>query len=147
MTDDCHSQMRDAEKKHLHCGSPNQTFCICRLDGVPYYHIIRLILPDVAVLVVSIIVFVISSMLIRRDSHEEADLPLTNSYIRRKHKMASALNYLGEFFVGLLLAASSIMIPSVSSQWLSLCCCLSLLVSVSLPVFMLSVSGSCIHDF
>ncbi|KAL8575931.1 hypothetical protein ACOMHN_027329 [Nucella lapillus] len=87
-----------------------------RLDNVPYYHAIRLILPDVAVLTVSIVVLVVSSVLIRRDRQEENDLPMTSSYMRRKRKIASALNYLGEFFVGLLLAASGIIMPSVLSS-------------------------------
>ena len=86
------------------------------MDGVPYYHIIRLLLPDVAVLVVSIIVLVVCAILIRNDTHEEADLPLTNSCVKRRRKMASVLTYLGEFFVGLLLAASAIMVPSVSYE-------------------------------
>ncbi|XP_076448756.1 piezo-type mechanosensitive ion channel component 1-like [Babylonia areolata] len=87
-----------------------------RLDNVPYYHGIRLILPDVAVLAVSIVVLVVSAVLIRRDVTETNDLPMTSSYVRRKRKMASVLNYVGEFFVGLLLAVCGIMVPSALSS-------------------------------
>ncbi|XP_070191211.1 piezo-type mechanosensitive ion channel component 2-like isoform X2 [Littorina saxatilis] len=82
-------------------------------DEVPVVDNVRMILPDVMVLLISLVVLVVCRILIHRDVHEQADLPMSGTYIRRRRKMASALNYVGEFFVGLLLASSGIMVPSV----------------------------------
>ncbi|KAK7483051.1 hypothetical protein BaRGS_00025714 [Batillaria attramentaria] len=86
-----------------------------RLDGVPFEQGVRLILPDVVVLAVSIVVLVIPAVLVSREA-EQADLPQTARSIRRRKRLQSVMNFIGESFVTILLATCGIMVPSVLSS-------------------------------
>ena len=83
-----------------------------RLDGVDFINILRLILPDVAVLITSILVFVICYKLLKTSTDQTTELPTTVAKTRRKRTEAF-LQFFGEFLVVLFLAASGIIVPSV----------------------------------
>ncbi|XP_041376772.1 piezo-type mechanosensitive ion channel component 2-like [Gigantopelta aegis] len=86
-----------------------------RLDGVALEDIIRLIVPDVVVFIVSLVVFIISNVLLKRDAAQEtSDLPTTVK-IRRRRRVTSVIEFFGEFLVALLLCVSGIILPSVLS--------------------------------
>ena len=86
-----------------------------RLDNVPVVDIIRLILPDVGVFIVSIVVFIISNVLLKRDAAQEtSDLPTTVKTPRRR-RVSSVIEFFGEFLLTLLLCISGIILPSALS--------------------------------
>ena len=86
-----------------------------RMDEVPFYDGVRLVLPDIVMLLVSVLVVIVPTVL-RRSRPETSAQPGTSRCTGQHQDVVSALNYVGEFFLGLFLAASGIMVPSVSSR-------------------------------
>ena len=88
----------------------------CRLDGVPKVDIVRLVLPDLAVFVTGLLVYIICYKLLPPEPDHSEELPTTV----RKHShgtLDSILNFFGEFLVVLFLAASGIIVPSAISAF------------------------------
>ncbi|CAG2206957.1 FAM38 [Mytilus edulis] len=83
-----------------------------RLDGVPAINIIRLIVPDLAVLITAILVFVICYVLLKVPEGQDTELPTAVSRTRRK-RTERFLHFFGTFLVLLFLAASGIIVPSI----------------------------------
>ncbi|CAC5396649.1 PIEZO1_2 [Mytilus coruscus] len=83
-----------------------------RLDGVPVINIIRLVVPDLAVLITAILVFVICYVLLKVPEGQDTELPTTASRTRRK-RTERFLHFFGTFLVLLFLAASGIIVPSI----------------------------------
>ncbi|XP_061162541.1 piezo-type mechanosensitive ion channel component 2-like [Saccostrea echinata] len=90
-----------------------------RLDGVPFIHVLRLVVLDVVILVVAIIVFVFCYKVFAssRDTLSTRDLPSiqSGSHRRRSQRLHNFLLFVGKFIDVLFLAACGIIVPSVAS--------------------------------
>ena len=89
-------------------------FRIFRLDGVAAIDVVRLILPDVAVFVTGLLVYIICFKLLPQDNAQSEELPKTVRS-RRKRTLNDVLQFFGETLVVFLLAASGIIVPGVLS--------------------------------
>ncbi|KAL5021686.1 hypothetical protein ScPMuIL_000841 [Solemya velum] len=86
-------------------------FGLERLDGVPVVEIIRLVLPEVVIFIVSLLVLIVSLKLLKTELPQDSS-EVSSSKPRRKN-VSSILDFIGEFLVALLLAASGIILPTV----------------------------------
>lgn len=74
-------------------------------------HIARLVVPDVIVLIISIVVFIVCKKLLQGDTQQtEQLLPVTRS---RKRRGTAISAFMGEFILVTLLAASGVILPSL----------------------------------
>lgn len=86
-----------------------------RLDGVPFLHVLRLVFPDVLMLIVSVLVFVVCyKLLVPRPTTtgQQEELPSISTRVSKKRSVDTIVNFLGEFTIAILLAASGIIVPS-----------------------------------
>ncbi|XP_060075477.1 piezo-type mechanosensitive ion channel component 1-like [Ylistrum balloti] len=85
-----------------------------RLDGVPFLDILRLVFPDVFVLIVSVLVFVVCYKLLAPQPtvNGQEEISSTATRTKRKRPVDTIVSFLGEFAVAILLAASGIIVPS-----------------------------------
>lgn len=89
-------------------------FFLCRVDGIPVHHAVRLIMPDIGVFVVAVVVLVVCTIILRRKSDAVQEPRKRVTSLRRQKALNYAVTVVTEVFVMVALAASSIMIPSVS---------------------------------
>lgn len=88
-------------------------FYLHRLDDVPVVEIIRLVLPEVLVFIVSLLVLIVGLKLLKTElPQDNSEINATNSVSKQRH-VSSVLDFIGEFLVVLLLAASGIILPTV----------------------------------
>lgn len=94
-------------------------FGVCRLDGVPFIHILRLVVLDVVVLAVAILVFIVCYKVFSpsRDTLSSEDVPSLQSITRRRRasRLHNFLLFVGKFIDVLFLAACGIIVPSLAS--------------------------------
>ncbi|XP_056011934.1 piezo-type mechanosensitive ion channel component 1-like isoform X4 [Ostrea edulis] len=89
-----------------------------RLDGVPFVHVLRLVILDVVVLAVAILVFIVCYKVFNpsRDTLNPEDLPVQSiSHRKRSSRLHNFLLFVGKFIDVLFLAACGIIVPSVAS--------------------------------
>lgn len=88
-------------------------FGVCRLDGVPFIHILRLVVLDVVVLAVAILVFIVCYKVFSpsRDTLSSEDVTRR----RRASRLHNFLLFVGKFIDVLFLAACGIIVPSLAS--------------------------------
>nr|XP_034339397.1 piezo-type mechanosensitive ion channel component 1 isoform X8 [Crassostrea gigas] len=90
-----------------------------RLDGVPFIHILRLVVLDVVVLAVAILVFIVCYKVFNpsRDTLSSEDVPSLQSVTRRRRasRLHNFLLFVGKFIDVLFLAACGIIVPSLAS--------------------------------
>lgn len=88
-------------------------FGVCRLDGVPFIHILRLVVLDVVVLAVAILVFIVCYKVFNpsRDTLSSEDVTRR----RRASRLHNFLLFVGKFIDVLFLAACGIIVPSLAS--------------------------------
>ncbi|XP_052229514.1 piezo-type mechanosensitive ion channel component 1-like isoform X2 [Dreissena polymorpha] len=87
-----------------------------RLDTAPTVDIFRLVIPDVAVFVTALIVYIVCWKLLPVEAGQcQSELPtVVRSQLKRK--VISVVEFIGEAMLVLLLAASGIIAPSVLSS-------------------------------
>lgn len=97
---------------YFHC------YWFFRLDGVPFVHVLRLVILDVVVLAVAILVFIVCYKVFNpsRDTLSPEDLPVQSiSHRKRSSRLHNFLLFVGKFIDVLFLAACGIIVPSVAS--------------------------------
>ena len=77
---------------------------------------VRLILPDVAVFVTGLLVYIICFKLLPQDNSKPEELPTTTVRSRRRRTLNDILHFFGETLVVFLLAASGVIVPGVLSS-------------------------------
>ncbi|KAK3085436.1 hypothetical protein FSP39_003276 [Pinctada imbricata] len=97
-----------------------RTIAVERLDGVPFIHVLRLVFPDVFVLIASVLVYVLCRIFLKpstssEEQQSDSGLPLVQTRSRSRQRVDTFLYYIGEFLVVLLLAACGIIVPSLIS--------------------------------
>ncbi|XP_055955380.1 piezo-type mechanosensitive ion channel component 2 isoform X2 [Patella vulgata] len=85
-----------------------------RLDGVSVVNVVRLAATDGLVLIISLVVFLISFFLLKREANQLTSLPLITTKSRRRRGIP-LIEFVGEFILNLLIAASGIILPSALS--------------------------------
>ncbi|XP_053400970.1 piezo-type mechanosensitive ion channel component 2-like isoform X3 [Mercenaria mercenaria] len=85
-----------------------------RLDNVATVDIIRLVLPDVVVFLTGLLIYIICYKLLPAEKNQSQELP-TSVKSQKRRTVNSVLDFLGESFLVIVLAASGIIVPSVIS--------------------------------
>ncbi len=95
-------------------------FVLFRVDTKDAANIIRVVVPDIAMFIVSLVVFILCRKFIPRTSDRDEPSPSDASSLgsvkTRVIRPTVIINLLGQFLVVLLLAASGIAYPSVISS-------------------------------
>ncbi|XP_060599283.1 piezo-type mechanosensitive ion channel component 2-like isoform X3 [Ruditapes philippinarum] len=86
-----------------------------RLDNVATIDIIRLVLPDAVVFLTGLLTYIICYKLLPEEKNQSQELP-TAVKTQKRRTVNSVLDFLGESFLVLVLAASGVIVPSVISS-------------------------------
>ncbi|XP_071091757.1 piezo-type mechanosensitive ion channel component 2-like [Haliotis cracherodii] len=84
-----------------------------RLDNTPVVDVVRLVVPDVAVFIVALLVFIICHVVLKKEAAQQQDLPTTQVIRTRRPRVNFVITFFGEFLLSLLIGASGIILPSV----------------------------------
>lgn len=84
-----------------------------RLDNTPVVDVVRLVVPDVAVFIVALLVFIICHVVLKKEAAQQQDLPTTQVIRTRRPRVNFVIAFFGEFLLSLLIGASGIILPSV----------------------------------
>ncbi|KAL4234818.1 hypothetical protein ACF0H5_006459 [Mactra antiquata] len=86
-----------------------------RLDGVALVDIFRLVLPDVAVFITGLIIYIVCYKLLPEVKNVSPQLP-TSVRIQKNGTASNVVDFFGESFLVLFLAAGGIIVPSALSS-------------------------------
>ncbi|XP_067651571.1 piezo-type mechanosensitive ion channel component 2-like isoform X3 [Haliotis asinina] len=84
-----------------------------RLDNVPAVDVVRLVVPDIAVFIVALLVFIICHVILKKEEAQQQELPTTQVVRTRRRRVNFVIAFFGEFLLSLLIGASGIILPSV----------------------------------